>query len=472
MRKQFKLNGKAWAALIVSSAFSTSAYSAVGKVDFVIGGVNARTADGKQRVLAKGATLESGDLIETESNGRIQIRFNDGAYVSLQPQTQFRIDDYKYNNKSDGEEKGFFSLFKGGLRTITGVIGRINKSNYQLNTPTATIGIRGTSYTVTQNGDALNVSVGKGQIFVRNDAGGLLITAGQSAFIAGPKNSPTIISDKPILPPSSDRSQTSDQLTNEAEYVAGDVRNSSGASQSIAGTGLVSGSGYTLAVSYPGTIGCEGTCGAAVVNATFDDMGKLTQFSAPGKSFSIGTATYQGFAVGPIGWGRWVDGTVDNNGTPAAYGSGQGQHVVIGMPTANMPVSGKADYNVMGFTTPTFGDGSNMGLGTGSVSGKMTADFGASSIALNLDWSYSGGSGVSNYKMNIPTMTIAGAGFTGTGTVNFVSGPVDVCAGSGCFGNNVNGFFAGDNASHAGLVYELNSASFVKTNGAVTFIKQ
>jgi hypothetical protein len=43
----------------------------------------------------------------------VQLRFTDGAYVSLQPQTLFRVDDYRYDGKADGNERGFFSLLKG-----------------------------------------------------------------------------------------------------------------------------------------------------------------------------------------------------------------------------------------------------------------------------------------------------------------------------------------------------------------------
>jgi hypothetical protein len=470
MRKHFKLNNRALVALVVSSAFSTSAYSAIGKVEFVVGGANAKAANGKQRPLSKGTDLETGDLIETGDNARVQIRFNDGAFVSLQPQTQFRIDDYRYNQKSDGEEKGFFSLFKGGLRTITGIIGRANKKNYQLSTPTATIGIRGTAYTVTQNGDALNVSVGKGQIFVSNDAGGLLLSSGQSAFISGPRNSPLIINDKPVLPPSQD-TQKQNVPEEATDYAVGDVRNSTGSPLVVSGTGLVSGPGYALAKSNGTTTVCDTACGAASVTAMFDEKGQLTQYSSGAAAFTIGSAVYEGFVVGPIGWGRWVNGTADNGGTPIPLGPGQGEHVVIGIPTASMPVSGVADYNVLGFTTPTFSDGVNLGLGMGTVSGKMTANFGASNVAINLDFAFTGGAGTSKYNFNIPTATIAGSGFTGAGTPTFVSGAINVCGGSGC-GGNVVGFFAGDNASHAGLVYQMNSGAFVQTNGAVTFVKQ
>src|SRR5438105_10235791 len=88
--------------------------------------------------------LGSGDKISTGADGRVQIRFSDGAYVSLQPNTEFEIKSYHYEGKTDGTESAIFGLFKGALRTVTGFVGRVNRNRYQISTPTATIGIRGT----------------------------------------------------------------------------------------------------------------------------------------------------------------------------------------------------------------------------------------------------------------------------------------------------------------------------------------
>jgi hypothetical protein len=60
-----------------------------------------------------------------------------------------RIDEFRFAGKEDGSERAFFSLVKGGLRKITGIIGRINNKNYQMSTAVATIGIRGTHYLAT-----------------------------------------------------------------------------------------------------------------------------------------------------------------------------------------------------------------------------------------------------------------------------------------------------------------------------------
>ena len=73
------------------------------------------------RILQSGSELFEGDLVRTGDDGRVQFRFTDGGLVSLQPRTEFRIDEYRQGGAS---QRSFFSLLRGALRTATGAIGR------------------------------------------------------------------------------------------------------------------------------------------------------------------------------------------------------------------------------------------------------------------------------------------------------------------------------------------------------------
>ncbi|HQW19289.1 MAG TPA: FecR family protein [Rhodocyclaceae bacterium] len=160
-----------------------------GFVTFLSGAVSVLSPDGTTRILYKGAPLNQGDTAITGKNGRIEVRFSDDAQVKLHPGSQFRIDEYSYKGKVDGNERGIFSLLKGSLRTITGMIGKANRSAYSVVTPTATIGIRGTEYTATvENG--LRVSVIRGEISLDNNAGSFAVSEGQSAFVSSVDTAP------------------------------------------------------------------------------------------------------------------------------------------------------------------------------------------------------------------------------------------------------------------------------------------
>ncbi len=84
----------------IAAAYPVTGYSApAARVDFAVGNVTAVTANGQSRALAKGGQLDEGETINT-NNGRAQLRFTDGAYVSLQPESAFRIDQYRFEGQA------------------------------------------------------------------------------------------------------------------------------------------------------------------------------------------------------------------------------------------------------------------------------------------------------------------------------------------------------------------------------------
>src|SRR5258708_2560059 len=157
---------------IVSAAFSNPAPANTGKVDFAIGNITVTGSDGRGRPLTKGAEVKSGDKIVCSVDGRAQIRFSDGAYVSLQPNTEFDIKEYRYSGKTDSTESALFGLFKGAMRTVTGLVSRANKNRYRIVTATATIAIRGTVGLHSIGGEGSPRVSGCSGILTRPDLGG------------------------------------------------------------------------------------------------------------------------------------------------------------------------------------------------------------------------------------------------------------------------------------------------------------
>src|SRR5690242_18224909 len=104
--------------------------------------------DGRIVQLHPGASIESGDQIHTGAESYVQIRFTDWGLISLRPRTDFVVDDYVYEASQGGRERAFFILLRGGVRSLTGLIGHRDHAHYRLRTPTSTIGIRGTHYSV------------------------------------------------------------------------------------------------------------------------------------------------------------------------------------------------------------------------------------------------------------------------------------------------------------------------------------
>lgn len=177
---------------------------------------------------------------------------------------------------------------------------------------------------------------------------------------------------------------------------------------------------------------------------------------------------------GALSWARWSDGTPGGNWynqTLQPVGPNGGYHVIAGAPPTNMPASGAVAYDLIGFTTPTRHDESTT---TGSVSGGAAVVFGANPVvALDLDIT-SGADSFNLYtagKLADPEQSALAInpldgmfhtlgvvnGFGGSDNAVFVDSASTFC-GSTCTGF-VEGFLAGDGASHMGLAYSIRANS-------------
>ena len=176
-----------------------AAAAPVGEVTHLSGAAMVRKADGSSKVLAAKTPVEEGDVVVTSYNAYVRLKFSDGAEVTLRPNTQLRIARYHFEETKPQEDSLVLALLKGGLRTITGLLGKRKEQSYELQTVTATIGIRGTGFGVlacqgdcqdlrTVDGrvpeDGVHVDVFEGRVRVSNPKGELLVAAGDLAFVA------------------------------------------------------------------------------------------------------------------------------------------------------------------------------------------------------------------------------------------------------------------------------------------------
>jgi hypothetical protein len=89
-----------------------------------------------------GDSVYLGDVVQTGADGKISITFTDGTAFNLSSNARMALSDFVYdpNGKSNST---FFSLTKG---TFTFVAGKIAKTgDMKIDTPVATMGIRGTT---------------------------------------------------------------------------------------------------------------------------------------------------------------------------------------------------------------------------------------------------------------------------------------------------------------------------------------
>ncbi|MEX2577275.1 MAG: FecR domain-containing protein [Halofilum sp. (in: g-proteobacteria)] len=134
-----------WACIPVLLLIAVHAAAAepAGRVISIAGSVEATEADGPARALEHGDPVFAGETLVLGPSAHAQVRMRDDALLELEADTRFVIE--RYEPGADGGNV-LMHLLRGAMRTITGAIGDPERERYRVNTPVATIGIRGTQY--------------------------------------------------------------------------------------------------------------------------------------------------------------------------------------------------------------------------------------------------------------------------------------------------------------------------------------
>ena len=243
-----------------------------------------------------------------------------------------------------------------------------------------------------------------------------------------------------------------------AAYIAGERRDPDGNLISL--PHLTSGPGHSIAYAYkdcPTAGVCStGSGKLANMNAAFSATSQLLAYGSilQGEAGKLGNPSVVSFSEtdGILGWGRWVGKTVSTGSVPP-LNPGVFDYVV-GIPTAAMPISGTANYNLMGHTKPMASDGTQWGL----AGAQLTANFGTSTVAVSLKIT----NGTDSYAIVQQPVAISGATFSSAGALPVT--PTGSVCGQGCSAS-VNGFFAGKNASRAGMSYTVTDTSVRSIQG-------
>jgi hypothetical protein len=454
--------------VVVAAAFPmlpahTLAAGSAGVAQFIAGDVNVLRASGKTEPLAKGKPLESGESILTGNAGRAQVRFSDGGLISLQPNTEFKIANYV--DEADPKQDRFLvDLLRGSMRAITGLIGKRNRENYKVTTTTATIGIRGSGFSVGYNPDgSLGITTELDGIEVCNAGGCVGLTAGESVrvispteapvrtnvranvptpapaqgvVVAGnqttPQGDPSIVPPPPSPsspPPSPPPAPPAAPVKQVFTDLAAAVVFTDPATTNVAVESYYPEAGVSVLTSF--------LSGKPIDFDSVDSSNVLTQFrSTPGlttmEKGALGVPADPDF----VGWGSWVTGQKFVAGSPTEIES---VHFVMGRPTplAQMPAD-----NMQGTYQLAGGTAFSSLLGAGQlVGGSLVANFGA----------YGAGQGYGSLDL---TTRFSGNDYSISSSLDINNSKI-----TGTSGTNVTGFFTGSNASRAALVYSLTAGT-------------
>ena len=155
------------------------AFASIGKITVIKGDVSIKR--GSTVLVAKtGTELEKHDFIATKKNGKVQIVFTDRTIFTVGKNSTLDIADYLYDESKPKKNRAKFNVLKGAFKSITGRIGKLNKSKFRLKTKSASIGIRGTIVVADQD----TVMCTSGAITVTTPNGASVrVEAGQKTFV-------------------------------------------------------------------------------------------------------------------------------------------------------------------------------------------------------------------------------------------------------------------------------------------------
>src|SRR6266480_239367 len=450
---------------------------------------------------ATGMPVQSGDTIRVGPASNAQIRMTDESIVGLRPGTVFRIDAYEYSGQA--EPRSIFSLLKGGFRTVTGAIGRLHsRERYAVRTPTATIGIRGTHYTVVHcdndcgadRGSIANGTYGgvtDGRIEVVNQTGEHEFAANTFFYVASAGTAPQNL----IAPPNflydrlegqarsrgSQSNESSEALTRSglnaesrpsevppppqpSSFIVTEQKNSSGQPAVLAAAGALG-----FAGAWTSATGVANSVSAFVSNEMLTRTGSgtsqtLTAFNIPG------TASGAATALGPINesgggfdpgdgsvnanWGVWTSGSITEGlRTTSILG---GAHYIFGNLTPPEVIAARTGTLLMfafAGTTPT----SSIGPFSGGTYPNLSLDFDMRSVKVSaFSWSFIS----STFSFPAGTGTIFVVPGKGAGVnASITTGTFSDAAGSAAAATAaMSGAFFGPAGDHLGVGIGVSSA--------------
>jgi ferric-dicitrate binding protein FerR (iron transport regulator) len=174
------------AALVLPLLAQARAAEHSGTVVAVVPASEASGSAGRRMLVISGPVFQ-GDVISTAGAGEAQIRLDDNTKLVVGPNSRLVVDEYVYDSKTTAK-KVSLSALRGAFRFITG---SSRKSAYEITTPTATIGVRGTEFdfSVTSGGE-LNLALFSGEARICQPGRRCVVVSGACSVVVANRARP------------------------------------------------------------------------------------------------------------------------------------------------------------------------------------------------------------------------------------------------------------------------------------------
>ncbi|GAB4300493.1 MAG: hypothetical protein Kow0090_15990 [Myxococcota bacterium] len=120
----------------------------IGRISELYGKASVIRGGSQTEELSYKSRIYQNDRITTGADGRVKILFSDDSVMAIGANTDITITEFIYK-PAEKEQKSSFSLLKGKALAFVGRLFRTAQAKYEIKTPTAVAGVRGTSFSVT-----------------------------------------------------------------------------------------------------------------------------------------------------------------------------------------------------------------------------------------------------------------------------------------------------------------------------------
>lgn len=153
--------------------------------------------------------VQPGDTLTVRPQSKVQLQFDDDSLFTIPGAAVLRVDAFDLPARGAPDPgRAVYTLVDGGLRTITGRIGKGARDVYELHTDLATVTVKGSAYAAARCRTAcagakpgLYVRADKGLITLASTAGALQLRPGEVGYVEAPQSAPVRVQTSPFLDP-------------------------------------------------------------------------------------------------------------------------------------------------------------------------------------------------------------------------------------------------------------------------------
>jgi hypothetical protein len=197
---RLRVAGLTWASVLMATVFIGVARAAVAEVGTVAAfeGVAEIERGGTRTPAVNGAPITLGDQLWTGRPGRLQIVFEDDSLLTLEDDSHVTVDEHVFDPAKSGGVRSLLGLLRGKVAAVVSDYYHQPGTRYEIKTPNAVAGVRGTEFAVSYNldRDVTEVIGISGVVSVYSavdpSAPGILVTANEAT---------TVVADQPPSAP-------------------------------------------------------------------------------------------------------------------------------------------------------------------------------------------------------------------------------------------------------------------------------